>query len=175
MKNKNTQTFLIAVLLLTLYRLLPNRPLGFAPQIAIALFSGSIIDKRYSAIIPIASMFISDVLFELLYHNGFYEGQILNYSLFISLTYIGSLINTNKLSNVLLGLISAPTIYFLLSNFIVWISGGGYHRATLLEAYVDGLPFYNGSLISTILFGSMFYLSFSLSLQNEKLLYTRNL
>jgi hypothetical protein len=153
---------LVSFLLLTLYRLLPNRPLGFAPQIAIALFSGSVIDKRYSPLLPLMSMFISDILFEIIYHNGFYDGQILNYLLFVSITFIGFFVNPSKFSNVLLGLVSAPTAYFLLSNFIVWASGNGYNRVNLIDTYIDGLPFYNGSLLATILFGSMFYVSYNI-------------
>ena len=61
-------SFVLLVLIASLYRLLPGRPLGFAPQIAMALFSGSIIkNKRYSFLLPILSMLLSDILFELLF------------------------------------------------------------------------------------------------------------
>ena len=72
-----------------LYRVLPGRPYGFAPQIAIALFGGSLFatKKQYAFLLPILSMFISDLLYQVLFQlhlspmQGFYEGQLLNYIL----------------------------------------------------------------------------------------------
>ena len=91
-------SFVLLVLIASFYRLLPGRPLGFAPQIAMALFSGSIIkNKRYSFLLPILSMLLSDVLYEILFQYkispiaGFYSGQVENYVLFASVTLIGFL------------------------------------------------------------------------------------
>ena len=40
-------SFVLLVLMASLYRIMPGRPLGFAPQIAMALFAGSVIkDKK---------------------------------------------------------------------------------------------------------------------------------
>ena len=90
--NKNTVwSLVLLVVIASLYRIIPNRPTGFAPQIAMALFAGSIIkDKKYSFLLPLLSMFISDALYEVLYINGltqiagFYSGQYINYILFMS-------------------------------------------------------------------------------------------
>src|SRR6266536_4519498 len=98
MGNKKT-TILVFVLLViasALYRVWDNRPMGFAPQIAMALFAGSVIkDKRFSFLVPLFSMFISDLLYQMLYQQGltpikgFYEGQWLNYLCFTLITVIG--------------------------------------------------------------------------------------
>jgi hypothetical protein len=92
MKQRNTFFLAMAVLVVisALFRLIPSdmRPLGFAPQIAIALFGGALItDKKYAFALPLLSMFISDVIFELLHINGlsniggFYSGQLINYAI----------------------------------------------------------------------------------------------
>ena len=90
---KLNKQIIVAILIMiatsALYRVLPGRPYGFAPQIAIALFGGSLFasKKQFAFILPILSMFISDVLYQVLYHfhlspiQGFYEGQLLNYIL----------------------------------------------------------------------------------------------
>src|SRR2546421_9694497 len=72
------------------------RVLGFAPQIAMAVFGAAVIkDKRLAFALPLISMFISDVLYEVLYrfgymeYGGFYQGQITNYILLAALTLIG--------------------------------------------------------------------------------------
>ena len=54
----NKQIILALVIMVAtsaLYRVMPGRPLGFAPQIAIALFSGSLFasKKQYSFLLPI--------------------------------------------------------------------------------------------------------------------------
>ena len=52
-----------------LYRILPGRPYGFAPQIAIALFGGSLFAsrKQVAFLLPILSMFLSDILYQILF------------------------------------------------------------------------------------------------------------
>ena len=73
MKNNKTTilVFTLLVVASALYRVWDNRPLGFAPQIAMALFAGSVIkNKRISFLIPILSMLVSDGLYQLLYQQG---------------------------------------------------------------------------------------------------------
>ena len=72
------------------------RVLGYAPQLAMAVFAGTVIkDKRLAFALPLVSMLISDVLYEVLFsygytnYGGFYEGQLINYILVGSLTFIG--------------------------------------------------------------------------------------
>src|SRR5829696_4007339 len=97
---KLTKNFLVIFVLLiiaaALYRVIPGRPWGFAPHIAMALFGGAVIkDKKWAFALPVFSMFISDLLYQFLYANGlsdtpgFYEGQLVNYMLFIGITCLG--------------------------------------------------------------------------------------
>lgn len=167
----NKSILLTAVILIasaSLYRLIPNRPLGFAPQIAMALFAGSVIRSRpFAFAVPLLSMFISDLLFELLNiagissFNGFYEGQILNYVLLTSLTVFGFLLRSQKTTGIIAASIAAPTVYFILSNLLVWFGGGGYgHPKTfdgLILTYIDGIPFYQGSIYATLVFSALFF------------------
>ena len=87
----------------------PEPAMGFCPHIAMALFGGAMIrDKKWAFALPIFSMFVSDVLFEVLYRNqlvdygGFYEGQITNYILFAAITLIGFLIKKPSVGAVTL-------------------------------------------------------------------------
>jgi hypothetical protein len=95
--NKTALYILLAlVVVAALYRIIPGRPYGFAPQIAMALFGGAVIkDKKLAFALPLLSMVLSDALVELLYFAGispmwgFYEGQLTNYVLFALLTVSG--------------------------------------------------------------------------------------
>jgi hypothetical protein len=161
----------LMVLVSAIYRILPNRPMGFAPQIAIGLFSGALFvkNKKWAFFLPLLSMFISDLLYQYLYVNGmtsiqgFYDGQWVNYLLFAGLTCFGFLIKKNKISNVMFAALAAPTTYFLISNFLVWVSDRGYglNRPKtfngLLLTYNDALPFYKNGLLATIVFSAVLF------------------
>src|SRR6218665_200885 len=151
--NKSTiWAFVILLLTAALYRSWDGRPFGFAPQMAMALFGGAVIkDKRLAILLPILSLFLSDVLYQVLYMNGlstlqgFYEGQWLNYLLFVGITFFGMLMKKIDLKNVVGFSISGSLIYFLLSNFGVWAGGGGFQRPKtfdgLMLCYGDALAF----------------------------------
>jgi hypothetical protein len=93
--------------------------------------------------------------------QGFYEGMIWNYLIFGSLTVIGFFINSNSVNSILKGAVLSPTVYFVISNFVTWISGGGLQRsktfAGLMQAYVDGIPFYGNSIVATLAFGLILF------------------
>ncbi len=164
----------LMVIIASVYRVLPNRPFGFAPQIAMALFGGAFFvqNKKWAFSLPLISMFISDLLYQVLYHygyteiSGFYSGQWVNYLLIGSLTIFGFLISDGKIIKVILATIAAPTTYFLLSNGLVWLGNGGYQRPKtfvgLIQCLVDGLPFYQNSLMGTVVFGAILFGGYAL-------------
>ena len=163
-----------------LYRVLPGRPYGFAPQIAIALFGGSLFasKRKYAFLLPILSMFISDILYQVLYTyhlspmQGFYQGQFLNYILIAGTAVFGFGLQSNKLSKYIIGFLAAPTVYFIVSNSLVWAQGGGYHHALNLTGFiqtmVDGLPFYPYSVAGTLVFGGVLFGSFRILIPKFK-------
>ena len=136
---------------------------GFSPIFAIALFAGFIVrEKGNSFLLPLLALFISDVLIHLMYtqglfpYAGFYDGQLRNYAILLIATWIGWALKGRNLSSLLAGAIAAPTVFFLLSNFSVWLSVSEvvYTRDFngLMSSYAAGLPFYKNGLISTLLF-----------------------
>ncbi len=170
-------SFIILIIIAALYRVMPGRPYGFAPQIAMAIFGGAIIkEKKLAFLLPVLAMFVSDGLYELLYLNGlsvipgFYEGQLTNYLLFAGMTIFGFSIKGFDLKKISVAAVSAPTAYFFVSNILVWASSSpmaGLGRpktfSGLLLCLGDGLPFYPWSLASTalfsaILFGTYYYI-----------------
>lgn len=176
-------SFLLLIAACSLYRIMPGRPWGFAPQIAMALFGGSVMSgRKYAPLLPLLSMLISDLLYELLHQNGltpisgFYSGQWLNYLLFAAITFIGYAVNPRKPIHWLTGSTAAVLFYFLTSNFAVWISGGlalnnlPYERsaAGLMQCYVAGLPFLEMSFLATLIFGALFFGTYALVFSGKK-------
>jgi hypothetical protein len=166
--NRNILTsFVLLVVIASIYRVMP-RPMGFAPQIAMALFAGSVVkDRKYAFALPLLSMFLSDLLYQGLYTagltpiEGFYSGQLTNYLMLTALTVIGFFIRERSPLSIAAGSIAGPTVYFLASNFLVWIGGGGYSRPKTLEGlmmcYNDGLPFYQTSIFATLFFSAVLF------------------
>ena len=136
---------------------------GFSPVIAIALFSGFIIgQKGISFLLPLLALFISDVVIQVLYQQnlfpyaGFYEGQWKNYLILLASTLIGWGLKGRKFSSLAIGAVAAPTVFFLISNFGVWLgpqtSFSKNSFSGLLACYEAALPFYRNSLIATLVF-----------------------
>lgn len=145
--------FLLMILTASLYRVWDGRPFGFAPHVAMALFGGAVIkDKRLAIFMPLVSLLISDVLYQVLYTyelspiKGFYRGQLPNYLLFVGITLLGMQMKRINFTRVLGFTISGSVLFFLLSNFGVWIGGGGYVRPKtfegLMQCYTDALVFH---------------------------------
>jgi hypothetical protein len=177
MKQNRSHLLALGLLILSasLYRVWPDRPFGFAPQWAMAVFGGAVIkDKRLAFLFPLLSIFISDTIYQLMFQSGvtqiwgFYEGQWSNYLLFASLTVFGLMIRKINWIKIIAASLAAPSAYFLISNFLVWIGGGGYHRPTLLQAYVDGIPFYQMSLVATLVFSGVLFGAYFL-IRNQSL------
>ncbi|HEY4965276.1 MAG TPA: DUF6580 family putative transport protein [Puia sp.] len=167
-------SFFLLVIIAAVYRIIPGRPFGFAPQWAMAVFAGAVIrDKKWAFVIPVLSMFISDLIYQVLYLGGmtnmpgFYEGQWQNYVLFALLVFVGLAIKKLNIIQIAAASLAAPTLYFLASNFLVWASNGttrGLDRPKtfngLMLCYVDGVPFYRMSILATFVFSAILFGSY---------------
>jgi len=170
-------SFILLIIVAALYRVIPGRPFGFAPQWAMAIYAGAVIkNKRWAFIMPVLSMFVSDLLYQLLYMGGisnmpgFYEGQWQNYLLFTLLVFVGVAIKKLNVFRIVAASVAAPTLYFLFSNFLVWFSNGatrGLNRPKdlngLILCYVDGIPFYKMSILATLIFSAVLFGSYILA------------
>lgn len=167
--NRDTiLTFCLLIGAAALYRAMPDRVWGFAPHIAMALFGGSVLkDRKLSFALPLFSLFLSDLIYHVLYLNGitpisgFYQGQWINYLLIGSLTFIGFGVRSNSPVQVGVASLLGPMAYFLMSNFTVWIGGGGLQRPRtltgLMQCYADGLPFLQTSVYGTLFFSALLF------------------
>lgn len=170
--------FFILIVAAALYRVSPLRTYGFAPHIAMALFGGAVIkNKAWAFALPIFSMFLSDLLYQGLFLNGlspiqgFYDGQLVNYLVLASVVVVGFLMKRVTIPNILLHSILAPTWFFLLSNFTVWLGSVNIAQtwAGLMKTYTLGLPFYRASIVGTLVFSAIFFGAYYLVGDKKKL------
>lgn len=167
--NKSTIIYLLVLIAAaSVYRAFDNRMWGFAPQIAMALFGGMAIrNKAWAFALPLFSLFISDVIYEILYTKGltsirgFYDGQLVNYLIMASVTLVGFLFKKVNIKNIVLGSLIAPIYFFLASNLMVWLGVGvDLYPLTwdgLVACFTAALPFFKGSVLSTFFFSAIFF------------------
>ncbi len=130
-------------------RLIPH-PLNFAPITAIALAGGVYLDKRISILIPIAALVISDWIL------GFYPILFFVYGSVIAIGFVGLwLRNHKKLVPVLGASLASSILFFLVTNFGVWVIGPEMYPRTwagIVECYAAGIPFFRNTVA-----GDLFY------------------
>lgn len=174
---KITRDTLVALVILflaaALYRVWEGRPFGFVPHMAMAIFGGAVIrDRRLAFLLPLLAMLVSDLVYELMYINGassipgFYQGQVWNYLLFAGLVFFGFLMRRITVPRVVGFSISGSLLYFISSNFIVWLGGGGFARPKTFEGlmlcYGDALAFYRdyglvNGFVGNFVLGDLFF------------------
>ncbi|PZP50061.1 MAG: hypothetical protein DI598_06415 [Pseudopedobacter saltans] len=173
--KKSSSIILAFVLLLVIaavYRIIPGRPGGFAPQYSMAVFGGAIFlkDKKWAFLLPIGSLFISDVIYQILFKAnlttmpGFYSGQLVNYAIFASVTFFGFLLKKQNVLNIAVVSILAATYYFVVSNFAVWAMTDYYPHTYigLTACYEAAIPFYKYSLYASLVFSALLFGGYAL-------------
>lgn len=143
-------SFLLAVLLIVfaaLSRFIPHPP-NLAPIAAMALFGGVYFDRRYAFLIPMAAMLISD------YFIGFHNVFPFVYGSFILIGFIGIWLRKHKsLGWIVGGSLASSILFFVITNFGVWLSGGyPQNVAGLVECYVAAIPFFRNTLFGDLLY-----------------------
>jgi hypothetical protein len=168
MKTQNKPMIIIAaglILLAALSRLLPHPP-NFAPIASLGIFGGAVVaNKKYAFILPLGALLLSDILFELFTDTkGFYDiSQTFVYGAVILITFLATKIKKVNTVNILLACLWSGAIFFLLSNFGVWLNGALYPKtfAGLMQCYYAAIPFYKpelfGNFILNIFMSNIFF------------------
>lgn len=165
-------TFLI--LLAAITRLLPHPP-NFAPIGGMALFGAAYFSKKqWAFIVPIASMWIADLFLNNLVYAQyfdhfvwFYTGSIFTYAAFALIVVLGLLtLKKIRVSNIALSALVASAIFFIVSNFGVWLTSGMYpHTITgLIACYTAGVPFLQNTILGDLVYTSVLFGAFELSM-----------
>jgi len=153
--------FLISIVVFgALMRLIPHWP-NFTPITAIALFGGAYFQKKHLAfLIPLAALFLSDLIL------GLHQWMIAVYISFALVVGIGLMLRSRiKVGSVLLASVSASLLFFIITNFAMWIGSPFYpqNAAGLMQSYTAGLPFLQNGLLGDLLFTSVFFGAFYLA------------
>ena len=139
------------IFLAVITRLLPHPP-NFTPITGIALFAvNSFADKKLAFLLPLLCMIVTD------FFIGFHSIVPFVYLSIVGISCIGYV--SKKISSVTI--LKSSLLFFIISNFGVWLVGYPSSIAGFLACYTMALPFF----VNTILGDFFFYyaLNFSFS------------
>ncbi|MBK9256936.1 MAG: hypothetical protein IPM42_15750 [Saprospiraceae bacterium] len=174
--EKNIIAVFVLLAIAAFARLMPHIP-NFTPTEGVVLFGSAYLSRKYLAwILPVVMLYLSDFVLNNTVNRIYFtntEGLVLysDYMLFnaIALIFIvlfGSLI-LKKITvfSTFGGAIGASVIFFLVSNFGVWLSSGIFYSKDLtglMSCYIAGWPFFRTTLLSNLVFVTIIFGSFEM-------------
>jgi hypothetical protein len=161
--------------LAALYRLIPyhvsalrdSYAWNLTPVGALALFAGSRLRSHYAYLLPLAAMFLSDLLLIKpladMSMSAFSAWRPVIYASFALYVVLGRLVGRDEWSPFVIGgaALLGGAQFFLVSNFVVWLSGGGLGFPHTLEGlgqtYLAAIPFYRNTVAGDLIFSGLFF------------------
>lgn len=129
-------------------RLLPHA-WNFAPVVAIGIFSGAYLGKRFAFAVPVIAMVASDIFI------GFYGWQM-NATVYIAMGLAGfaglALRKKKNPVSIALASVAGSTIFFLVTNGAVWLFTSMYEPTIsgLSASYIAGIPFFRNAIVGDV-------------------------
>ena len=142
----NKSVFVVSLIFFAiLSRFLPHPP-NFTPIAAIALLSSKGFANRWVAfLIPIVSLFISDLFL------GLHTTIPFVYGSFILIALLGRYVKKINIFSVLL----SSSIFFLVTNLGVWLLHYPLSVEGLFQCYILALPFFLNTVIGDLVYGAL--------------------
>lgn len=145
----------LLILVAVLSRLLPHAGwFNFTAVGGALLYFGARRSWR-EMLAPLAVLMATDYYLTVYaYHFTFrWQGYLTTWAWYLMAMALGQILLRSKTTfvRVASGALLGPTSFFVLSNYVVWVSSGMYPRtmAGLSTCYVAALPFYRNDLLST--------------------------
>lgn len=148
MLDRKQSLVLLFCIFAILFRIVPHPP-NFTPITALALFGSSQYNKRFSGVyLSLLVMFLSDIVL------GFSSITPFVYGSFI---LISILFNEINVKNIL----ASSLLFFIITNFGVWILGYPHTIDGLTLCYTLAIPFFVNSILGDLFFSYVLKHSFS--------------
>jgi hypothetical protein len=147
-------------------RFIPHPP-NFTSLIALSFYIPLIFGVKFIPIL-IFCFVVSD------FFIGFHSITFFTWG---SVLIIGLITNffRNNIFLRLIGVVSASLIFFIFSNFGVWVLGSyGYSYEGLITCYIAAIPFYTNTLLSTIIYSVIIETILNFYKSNKKNLILKN-
>ncbi len=142
---------------------------NFSPIGAMALFGAAYFSRKQMAFaVPFAALWISNLIIDNVFLAQYYEGFSLfsNWQVYLAfgLIVLLGMVLLKKVTplRALAGSLSASVIFFIVSNFFVWMEGSMYPLTVegLVACYVAAIPFFWNTLAGDLFFVAAMFGSF---------------
>ena len=156
--SKNLESYylpIVLILILSFSRLIPHPP-NFTPIIAVAIISSYFFKNIYlSCATLLISMLLADAFI------GFYSNMLFVYLSLLLIVFIFHKISEKmNFKNLFICGFIGSLIFFIISNFGVWVLGSPgvldlpYEKNLngLVECYILAIPFFGNTFLSTLIF-----------------------
>ena len=156
----------LIVLAVSFLRIIPDVH-NFSPIIALGIFGAlHYKNKILSYVIPMLSIWFSDLIINNFIYNlsnnivFLYEGFYWQYLSYILIIFLSFNFNKRKIAilNLLFLVLSSSLLFFVITNFGYWLTTDTYDNSVigLLNCYIAAIPFYKGTLLSTLFYTPLF-------------------
>ncbi len=166
---KNNHVLLASGLIVVagLSRLAPH-PGNFTAVGAMAIFAGNVLPKRWSFVLPILALWLSDLLLNNIIYREYYPTFSLIPSTLL-VTYLPMLLvwgmsnltlKTAKPSSIMATSLLGSVLFFLVSNFFVWAGASHVYSPNfsgLMVCYTAGLPFLLNQIAGDLFFCGLLF------------------
>jgi len=140
---------------------------NMAPVAAMALLGGMHLGRRYALWVPLAVLAVTDLVLNVrMGYPMIYWPRTFDYGAFLLVGLLGLWARERKLGTKISAAIATPFLFFLISNFAVWLFGTNLANTPytktfsgLMECYAAGIPFLRGTVIGDWGFMALFALS----------------
>ena len=144
----------VALILLGIVARLVPHPWNATPTMAIALFGGTYLSKRWAILLPFSIVAISDLLI------GWHSTIPFTWGAFALTGLLAWWIRRQPTTlRILTGALAGSIVFFLITNFGVWLTGELYPQTLtgLHECYLAAIPFFRNSLVGDVLYTTLFF------------------
>lgn len=168
MNMKKSLVFTLALVILALSsRLIPHWP-NFTAMLAVAFSGGLLFGKRIEAVLlPLLILVLGDIVINnTLYYDGSFtwltSGFGYIYGSYLLIALLGVLAQSSTKTIKAIGLVSASVLFYLITNFGVWLGNPMYSQdlGGLINSYVLGLPFLLNSALASLFYGAIIYFAY---------------
>ena len=142
-----------------LSRLVPH-PWNATPVMAIALFAGAYLPKRWAILLPLAIVAASDLVI------GWHDTIPFTWGAFALTGLLGWWVRRGPTPTRIIGAsLAGSVLFFLITNFGVWILGELYPRtaAGFWQCYVAAVPFFRSTLLGDLVYTAVFFGGYALA------------
>ncbi|MBM3248009.1 MAG: hypothetical protein FJZ10_01090 [Candidatus Omnitrophica bacterium] len=146
-----------------LTRFIPHAP-NFNPVIAIALFGGYYLSRKYAVLVPLLLMVLSDIFL------GLHNTMLFTWGSVVLISILGITQKKNKsVLNIAGSSLVSAVLFFVVTNFGVWISGWyPYTSKGLADCFIMGIPFFRATLLSTVVYSAVMFGAYELIARRVK-------